>query len=206
MLVNFIDVSGIFKKASTASDLLASAENYIGTCDSAASRYDIICSLYLRRRSLGLKNSELCGFIRKFLPKVYCVYTLYNDKDLVYIGSTCSLDSRLYVHSKDKVFNRVEVCVKATKEEMVNLENHMINTYQPLYNKTSNIKRSKAYGGNILNEVFVPLQEFIWELPVRRASGKALYKYFTCKLFKYGSGSLNSNGKHVIPAFYIQTI
>ncbi|AUR93475.1 GIY-YIG nuclease superfamily protein [Vibrio phage 1.187.O._10N.286.49.F1] len=204
MEINFIDVTGIFKRGSSAEELLESANKYLTDCNSGSVRYDIICSLYLNRRRLQLSNNNLIEFITKFLPKLFTVYLLKSKGEIVYVGSSYSLETRLVAHKRDKSFDEVLVCIKSTKEEMLNLENAYIQQYTPCYNKSANLKRAASYGGDIFQEVFISLSEFLLELPVRKGCTGSLYDLMRGNLFKYSYDKLMPSGKSKIQRYYIQ--
>ena len=205
MIVNFIDVKSFIKKQSTAEELMKSCDKHLKGCKDSTTRYDIICSIFINRRGLRLKNKELVSFIGKFLPKVYCVYKLYAGEDIVYVGSSYAISTRIHTHQKDKDFDKVVVCIKNTKEEMLNLENAMIDKLKPVYNKSSNLKRSRSYGGDIGQETFICLDTHLTEIPVKRHINGNLYSLFSEDRLLYPYEALNSNGKHKIPYYMIQT-
>lgn len=205
MLINYIDVTEIFKQESDCKMLLRSANKYLKKSKNNAIRYDIICSLFLRRRFLKLKNAELCKFIKEFLPRNYVVYKLYADEELVYVGVSCDVHNRISTHHRDKNFNKVVVCAKNTKEEALNLENTLIHNHLPKYNKSAILSRVQKYKGDLSDEKFIPFCEYLWEIPVRRASLVNSYmKYVEGKMFKYGTETLNSDGKKQIARYHIQ--
>ena len=87
---------------------------------------------------------------------------------------------------------------------MLNLENALIDKLKPEYNRSANLSRVKLYGSNPETEDFKRLEDILVELPIRKNAGNHLYVYFEGHSFKYPYGKLNTNGKHTIPAYFIQ--
>lgn len=205
MNINFIDLTGMVDKSPTVEDLLLVFNNKVRNCDNASIRYDIICSLFRQRKRFFICNEVLTKFINKFKPKVFCVYKLLLGDEVVYVGSSHVVEDRIVTHTSDKEFDRVLVCVKDTKEEMLNTENYLIDHFKPKYNKSANIARVKAYG-NLCekSEDFIRLEDYLVELPIRKNSGNRLYDFFEGSSFKYGYDTLSSNGKHKITSYFIQ--
>jgi hypothetical protein len=65
---------------------------------------------------------------------INCVYFLYNNDTLVYIGRTFILSQRIKQHLHDKVFNRFNY-IQCCDYEAYLLEYEMIETFKPMYNK-----------------------------------------------------------------------
>lgn len=66
----------------------------------------------------------------------YYVYCLFQNKELVYIGSTTKIDKRIETHSKQKLFDRVRYCELPTRKDMLHLEEYGIYTLNPRMNRT----------------------------------------------------------------------
>jgi len=206
MDINYIDLKDIVKQQSDCEMLLETFSKELKGSVDSAKRLDIICSVFKQRRYLKLKNKELVKFINKFSPRVYCVYKLYLDENLVYVGSSYAIITRIATHFKDKLFNSVDICTKGTKQEMLALEHKLIDLHKPKYNKSSNLKYLKLYGEGVAveDEHFISLESFLIEQPVRKNASNILYTLFNGSSFKYPYGKLNSNGKHGITAYFIQ--
>lgn len=71
--------------------------------------------------------------------KTYCLYFLYDNDKIVYVGQTHVLSSRIKNHQKEKVFTDIYYLDNLTREEVINLEDYYIRHLQPKYNK----RRSK---------------------------------------------------------------
>ena len=65
----------------------------------------------------------------------YSVYKLIDKGEVVYIGSTIDLASRIKSHNSDKYFDNVEVCGVENEVGMLSLENSLIYKHLPKYNK-----------------------------------------------------------------------
>lgn len=204
MKVNFIELKGKIPKQANCDKLLQVCDKMIKGSGNYSARYDIICSVYKQRRVLMLKNEEIVSFINKFRPEYFSVYQLIREGVVVYVGSSTNIESRIVSHTKDKDFDEVIVCVKDTKEEMLNLENALIFKFRPEYNKSANLRRVEAYGADPYDEDFIRLEDLLVELPIRRNAGNVLYNYFCGDSFKYEYGKLNTNGKNGISAYFIQ--
>jgi hypothetical protein len=63
------------------------------------------------------------------------IYYLYKDSEIVYIGSTKNLWSRLSTHIKEKDFDSYEI-EKTTEKDRYNDEARLIFKHSPKYNKT----------------------------------------------------------------------
>ena len=66
-----------------------------------------------------------------FIPP--CVYFLYDNENLVYIGSTLRLHSRMDAHLKSKVFNHI-FYIPIKKSKLRQVEASLIKFYKPPYN------------------------------------------------------------------------
>lgn len=73
----------------------------------------------------------------------YFIYFLLQDNQVVYIGKSTSLASRIiqHVNSNTKTFDDVSV-IECQQNEMDALEVKYINEYRPKYNKESHLYRS----------------------------------------------------------------
>ncbi len=207
MIVNYINTDGWVKKACTGKQLIASAKKYLkvhGKKDNI-NEYDLICSIFKYKKKCGLSDEVLTMFIKGFLPKRYCVYKLYYKEEIIYIGSSYALETRLVSHRQDKVFDKVEVCTAENKESMLNLENYLIDQYKPPINKTLNLKRVGQYKIRKEGELFRPLIEYIWDLPVRNGKIGSLYHQIGGNVYNYSFDALNTGGRYATPSFFIQT-
>jgi len=70
-----------------------------------------------------------------FLKDFYCIYYLYDEDTIVYIGKTKRPADRLMQHSKsDKIFNSISIHY-CHKDELEKTEIRLIRKYKPKYNK-----------------------------------------------------------------------
>lgn len=76
--------------------------------------------------------------VTKFIPiqKKCGVYLLYKNKELIYIGSTSNLDSRLKTHSYEKPFDEAVYidCENISANKMLSIEKELIQELQPILN------------------------------------------------------------------------
>ena len=63
-----------------------------------------------------------------------CVYILYNEDVIVYVGQTINIYNRLISHKRDKVFDRVRY-LHCREDRKLYWEKVLIDRYQPIYNK-----------------------------------------------------------------------
>ena len=78
-----------------------------------------------------LENYKLYDF--NFSKSHSYIYILYRDYEIVYIGMTRRLDQRLFVHLREKRFNKAKY-IKVSHSEAPTLEKALIRHYKPLYN------------------------------------------------------------------------
>jgi hypothetical protein len=65
-----------------------------------------------------------------------CIYALYKNEEIVYIGQTISFLSRISYHIKDKDFDSFEIVdVIEDKAERLRRENQLIYLHSPYYNE-----------------------------------------------------------------------
>lgn len=64
----------------------------------------------------------------------FYVYTLWLNEELVYIGRTIRLFSRIETHRRTKEFTHYSAYICDSELEMEVLESEMITKYQPVYN------------------------------------------------------------------------
>lgn len=93
-----------------------------------------------------LPNSDLISVETLSNP---CIYFLFKDSNLIYVGKSIQLHVRVSTHRKDKEFTHYSY-IYCKKENMDDLELFFIMTYLPLENKSipSNnyfISQSHAY-------------------------------------------------------------
>ena len=63
-----------------------------------------------------------------------CVYILYNEDLIVYVGQSKNIYNRLTSHIRDKEFNRVRY-LHCREDRKLYWEKVLIDRYQPMYNK-----------------------------------------------------------------------
>tara|TARA_R110000737_G_C14245384_1_gene425620 strand:+ start:44 stop:529 length:486 start_codon:yes stop_codon:yes gene_type:complete len=63
-----------------------------------------------------------------------CIYILYRDDELVYVGQSKNVYNRLNQHKRDKVFDRVRV-LHCREDRKLYWEKILINSYKPIYNR-----------------------------------------------------------------------
>lgn len=79
--------------------------------------------------SISMSVSEL-------VESSYFVYLLIQDEDVVYVGQTNDIYTRLKEHARHKKFNRV-VFLQVPKDCLNMVEEHYINAFKPIYNGSS---------------------------------------------------------------------
>ena len=62
-----------------------------------------------------------------------CVYLLYRDTKLVYVGTSQNVYNRITQHKRDKRFNRVRV-LPCRRDRKTYWERVLIDRYEPMYN------------------------------------------------------------------------
>lgn len=72
-----------------------------------------------------------------YLEKLPCVYILYNNDEIVYVGQTVQLATRISGHI-GKEFDYVQVIVCLDAGLRTRIEQHLIKTFAPAYNKAGN--------------------------------------------------------------------
>ncbi len=106
--------------------------------------FNILVDIYMSRnvpRIAVLRN--LLGIYK---PRFYYVYKLYKGDQLVYIGSTKGLSSRMSQHSKtDKDFDKVLITRLTDEQEMLALEQYLIYKEDPPENKVVNLALARSY-------------------------------------------------------------
>lgn len=78
--------------------------------------------------------------IKKFskpLTDITGVYFLIDNDEIVYVGQSLNVYSRISAHKKDKDFDKVFV-IKCQKEELTEIERYYILLLRPKHNKTHN--------------------------------------------------------------------
>lgn len=76
----------------------------------------------------------------------YYVYFLIFDNEIVYVGYSANVDSRIAAHKRDKHFNKTFKIKQESDKEALTLEEHYIKKFNPLYN------RSKAEHSTLYND------------------------------------------------------
>ena len=70
------------------------------------------------------------------MEKNYCVYKLYFNNKVIYVGSSTSLDVRITAHlCSGKKFDMVDYCTLDSEAVMLHVEYALINEIEPVYNK-----------------------------------------------------------------------
>ena len=77
----------------------------------------------------------MVGKLREFQgdPHGPCVYFLIDNDDVVYVGQSRSLASRIETHQKNKIFNR-SVYLPCPEENLNDVESSLIRKLRPKYN------------------------------------------------------------------------
>lgn len=91
------------------------------------------------------KKSLYKTVLEKCKPTFYVVYHLIKDNEIIYIGSTKDLPTRIGKHRDEKVFDQVRLCFCSDKEDMLALENYNIYVNSPADNKTVNLEKVREY-------------------------------------------------------------
>lgn len=75
------------------------------------------------------------------------VYLLYNEEQLVYVGSSISFFSRVARHAADKtkIFTHIYVKYCEDRGMMLDIERYLIGKYKPIYNKMGTGRHMKEY-------------------------------------------------------------
>lgn len=90
--------------------------------------------------------SPLTGEGLRRMPNLWmppCVYFLVRDREVVYVGQTISLASRLESHRKDKQFDEV-FYLPTPREELLQVESGFIKALDPELNKVKPRRRRPA--------------------------------------------------------------
>lgn len=119
--------------------------------------FDILVDIYVSRNvpRIAVLRSLLCIY----KPRFYYVYKLYKGTQLVYIGSTKGLSSRMSQHSKtDKDFDKVFITRLSDEQEMLALEQYLIYKEDPPENKVVSLALARSYKSEI--PVFENLLEY----------------------------------------------
>lgn len=64
-----------------------------------------------------------------------CIYFLISDTEVVYVGQTCFGLERVFVHRKDKIFDKIRIKY-VNVEELNERERYYIQKYSPKYNNS----------------------------------------------------------------------
>ena len=110
--------------------------------------FNILVDIYVSRNvpRIAVLRSLLCVY----KPRFYYVYKLYKGTNLVYIGSTKGLSSRMAQHSKtDKDFDRVLITRLSEEQEMLALEQYLIYKEDPPENKVVSLALARAYKSEV---------------------------------------------------------
>jgi len=79
-----------------------------------------------------------CVAVDSEIPVCPCVYLLFNGDELIYIGQTSNLKTRVQNHINKnisgKIFDRVFFLVAPEEEDRLLIEKKLIDFYRPKYN------------------------------------------------------------------------
>ena len=64
----------------------------------------------------------------------FCVYALWDNDEIVYVGQSTQLGQRIMAHTKDKLFDSYSFFDCKSFEEMDSIESALIIQLQPKYN------------------------------------------------------------------------
>tara|TARA_R110000850_G_scaffold257725_1_gene384132 strand:- start:998 stop:1639 length:642 start_codon:yes stop_codon:yes gene_type:complete len=93
-------------------------------------------------RGRGFSSQEVLDLLR---PKLHFVYKLYKNGTLVYIGYSGGVNNRLKDHLREKDIDEIALCKCPTKAIADKLENSLILSLQPEYNKVVNLRLAKLH-------------------------------------------------------------
>jgi hypothetical protein len=82
----------------------------------------------------------LARVVKSLKEPTYCVYLLLDGDQVVYVGKSKDLCSRLCSHAKTKDFNKVKVIQLADAKSQSLCENSLILKYRPKYNSFLDLK------------------------------------------------------------------
>lgn len=92
------------------------------------------------------KKSTYEKVLKKLKPILYFVYKLYDSNgEVIYVGSSSSIQNRLKSHYHSKDFEYVEVCKCSNKIDMLRLEHFTIKSLFPQLNKDLNLTLAQDY-------------------------------------------------------------
>lgn len=102
--------------------------------------------------------------------KMYTVYFLLNENDIIYVGFSETPFTRISSHFNDKVFDGYFMLHFSDKEEAMLTETHYIKTFCPFYNKKDNpnsvpIKKVALYRNGTYNATEFEIVREIKEVP-----------------------------------------
>ena len=104
------------------------------------------------------RKSILERILFRFTPYYFYVYQLVRDGEIVYVGKSERLESRIQQHiSSGKIFDSVRVYLCTSEEEQNTLENTCILKIWPEYNKSVNMGSASR---NLEIPEFVDMREF----------------------------------------------
>lgn len=157
---------------------------------------NFLCTLALQQEVLGISDYTLYETIDQLIPKSYIVYKLFLKGELVYIGSTTDINSRLSAHAKDKVFDNVNICLTESKDYMLKLEQKLILVTSPPLNKGCNLSDANKYCGNLEDEQFIEYEDYYQELKVKPSQSRQIQDLMRNSLCKFPSKIIKpKNGK-----------
>lgn len=133
---DFID--NLYSNETTIESLVQSVE--LLTNNPSITMEDVYCNLvelYWTDKNLPCK---LLSVIDAVKPLKFYVYVLTLDGEVVYIGSSTDLYTRLISHGVDKDFNGIMLQEVYNKQDMLTLEMYLIDKYRPPLNKALNMR------------------------------------------------------------------
>ena len=137
----------------------------------------------------------------------FCVYSLINGNEVIYVGSSRHISNRLGDHrASDKVFKAVNIKMCSTQKEMLSLEADMIVRLNPIHNKLLPCKKKYIRLGDCLEQSKVSISHLVKDLPrcFVRVTGSYLdvdvYNEFMDSLDEFANNKIalmieNSNSK-----------
>jgi predicted GIY-YIG superfamily endonuclease len=97
---------------------------------------------------------------------ISCVYFLISNKEIVYVGITKDLHSRLRVHKNSKEFDRYYYIEEKRREKQLELEYEYIKKLKPKLNKTTSNTGNvmlKEFDDQLKQRVNMDIDEDIWK-------------------------------------------
>lgn len=140
------------------------------------------------------RTSAVDQIFSLFIPEFFYVYRLISKGDIVYVGQSINISSRVGQHFKDKVFDTVELCACPNKDFMDTLENYEIFLNMPKYNKDLKVHLVNKFKEDPFEYEFKDFKEveydFIPCIPIKFERSSRLEGY----LYKYPFFVRNTKG------------